>query len=221
MARKSTFTREDVIEATLRIIESEGIASVTARHVAERMGSSTAPVYSNFGSMEDLVREAMSLVAQQVLVYCRQPATDDPFLDMGVGFVRFAHERPKLFRALYLDSTIGHEADQEAMEELLADLANHPYMGRLPVDHRRELLFQTSIYTFGIATTMAAGHWHEDPDFEVITGWLRSVGGLLIRAAFDSAQVPCPAELAQRAGEFVVPWRHPHCPHRKKTNHED
>ncbi|MBD3222358.1 TetR family transcriptional regulator [bacterium] len=211
MARKTTFTREDVLTAAMTVLETEGVAAVTARRVADTMGASTAPVYSNFANMEDVLREVLARVAEQVLEYCRRPWTDDPFLNMGVGFVRFAVDRPELFRAMYLDSTLGHAAEYGAYQHLLDDLARHERFGALPDDHRQELLFQASVYTLGIATTVVTGMWPE-PDLELVESWLRSVGSLLVAAAFESAGVELPEDFKHQAGEFVVPWRHPGCP---------
>jgi AcrR family transcriptional regulator len=210
MARKTTFTRDDVLDAAHRVLETEGVAAVTARRIADTMGASTAPVYSNFASMEEVLAELRDMIAGRVLDYCRRSWTDDAFLNMGIGFVRFAVDQPQLFRAMYLDSTHGHMSDARVAEQLLGDMARHPLLGQLPPDHQDELLFQASIYTLGIATTLATGLWAE-PDLDTVESWLRSVGGLLVRAAFDSAGVPVPEEMKVHMGEFVVPWRHPGC----------
>jgi hypothetical protein len=53
-----------------------------------------------------------------------------------------------------------------------------------------------------------------------VEAWLRSVGGLLSRAALESAGRPMPPEMERNLGEFVVPWRHPGCPGRKDENHD-
>jgi len=210
MARKTVFTRDDVVEAAVGILETEGLAAVTARKVADAMGASTAPVYSNFASMEDLLAAVMDRGADLIVAYCRKPRTEDRFLDMGVGFVHFAHEHPQFFRALYLDSAWGGRTEERIYAALLADLASHPVFGALPAGHRTELLFQASVYTLGISTSLVSGLW-PDPDLELAESWLRSVGGLLCRAALESAGLPMPGELSRSFGDFVVPWRHPGC----------
>jgi AcrR family transcriptional regulator len=220
MARKTTFRREDVERAAMALLEAEGVKAVTARRVAEAMGASTAPVYSNYASMEELIRVLLSRAGDVIVDYCRRPWTEDLFLNMGVGFVRFSIDHPQLFRALYLDSPTARAAeDRHVFETLRHDLDRHPGLGPLPADHKDELLFQASIYTLGIATTVTTGMW-ADPDLEVVEKWLRSVGGALTRAAMESAGLPLPAEMESELGEFVVPWRHPGCATPEEDHHD-
>jgi len=214
MARKSTFSREDVALAALAVLEQGGTQAVTARRVAKVLHASTAPVYSNFESMEELLAEVRRMGIAMILDYCRRAWSEDSFLSMGIGFVRFASEHPQLFRSLYLEPMTTGCDDTDALQELLQDLDHHPHLAGLPQDHKEELFFQASLYTLGIATTVVTGRW-EDPDLESIEGWLSSVGGLLVRAALTSAGLPIPADLEQNLGQFVVPWRHPDCVTRK------
>ena len=219
MARKTTFTREDVVAAALRVIDQEGLGAMSARRVAEAMKASTAPVYSNFASMEELFGDVMRRASEMIIATCRRPWTEDVFLDMGVGFVHFAHDHPQLFRALYLDSSWGRRNEDLIFAARLDDLAAHPVLGQLPPDHREELLFQASVYTLGLATSLVTEVW-PDPDLDLAESWLRSVGGLLARAALESAGLPMPPEMARSLGEFVVPWRQPRCPGRKEGSHD-
>ena len=217
MARKTTFSREDVEQAAMTILEAEGAGAVTARRVADAMGASTAPVYSNYTSMEELLAAVLARATACIVEYCRRPWTDDLFLNMGLGFVHFTNDHPQLFRALYLDSATGCGDEDHLFEVLRRDLDGHPVLGSLPDDHKDELLFQSSVYPLGIATTVATGMW-DTPEMEVIESWLRSVGGALSRAAMDSAGLDMPAEMENQVGEFVVPWRHAGCHSRKDEN---
>ncbi len=219
MARKTVFEADDVVAAAQAVLEAEGLAAVTARRVADALGASTAPVYSNFASMDRLIGAVMDRASDQVIAFCRRPWTEDAFLNMGVGFVRFTHEHPQLFRALYLDTGRPSPGDDRIFAALLADLAVHPVLGELPADHREELLFQASIYTMGVAVSVVTGAW-PDPDLDLAESWLRSVGGLLVRAALESAGQPMPPEMARSVGEFVVPWRPPGCPAAKDGPHD-
>jgi len=208
MARKTTFTQDDVVQAAFTVLEAEGVQAVTARRVADALGASTAPVYSNYANMDDLMGVVLSRVETMILEYCRRPWTNDIFLNMGVGFMQFCIAHPMLFRAIYLDRKAVHCSEARVEKSLLSDLDRHPVLKDLPQDHKEELLFQTSVYTLGIATTVVSGIW-EDPDPETLVSWLQSVGGLLVRAAMESAGLAIPAEMENSLGTFVVPWRGP------------
>ena len=70
MARKTTFSREDVEQAAMEILEAEGAAAVTARRVADALGASTAPVYSNYASMEELLARTRALREEGLGAWC-------------------------------------------------------------------------------------------------------------------------------------------------------
>ncbi len=217
MARKTTFSRDEVLEAALAVVAAHGTRGVTARRVARQLGSSTAPVYSNFASMESLMAAVSQRMATMILDYCRRPWSDDSFLNMGIGYVRFAIEHPELFRALDLDPVAADCGEQTVLTALSRDLDDHPFLGALPRAQKDELLFQASIFTLGLATTVVTGRWPE-PDLETVERWLRSVGGLLAREALASAGLALPAELDKRLGVFVVPWRQLACPGSEENN---
>lgn len=208
MARKQTFGRDEVLQAALDVVARKGIGGLTARRVARQLGASTAPVYSNFASMDTLLEAVRGRLQEMILDYCRRPWSDDAFLNMGIGYVRFASEHPRLFRALNLEQAGQMGREQDVLTTLAKDLDAHPFLGGLPQDHKDELLFQASIFTLGIATTVVTGRW-PDPDLPTVERWLRSVGGLLARAALDAAGLPVPPELDKSLGAFVVPWRRP------------
>lgn len=210
MPRKTTFTSDDVIQAAMSVLEADGLASVTARRVADALGASTAPVYSNYANMDELLDAVCSVASDMIVEYTRRPWTEDSFLSMGVGFVHFAIDHPQLFRAMYLDSARSVPSEPKIVAALLDDLGRHPMLGGLPDDHLNELLFQASVYTLGIATTLVTGVW-PDPDLAAVESWLCSIGDLLSRAAFESAGMEIPEEMKQRMGEFVVPWRQVPC----------
>lgn len=206
MARKSVFTRDDVLQAAVVVVAQVGLEGITARRVGEELGASTAPVYSNFASMDDLALAVLEHACDRLLGFFRREWTDDVFLNMGVGYLHFAQEHPRLFKALYFERRADFDPDARLVPELLADLDAHPWLGPLPLAIKQELLFQASIYSHGLATLICTGQWR-DPDLDQAVTWLRSVGGLLVRAAFEAAGLePC-ADLELRFGAFTIPWR--------------
>ena len=52
MAPKNKFTREEMVEAALRVVRKKGIDALTAKALAEELGTSTQPVFTCFGTMD-------------------------------------------------------------------------------------------------------------------------------------------------------------------------
>ena len=66
MAPKNKFTKEEMVEAALRIVRIKGVDSLTAKTMAYELGTSTQPIFTAFGSMDSVKRE---VYAAAVRVY--------------------------------------------------------------------------------------------------------------------------------------------------------
>ena len=96
-------TADALLDAAERILESDGLETLTVRKVAEAVGSTTRAVYTVYGSKDALLvalgSRAFDLLRREIEA---QPTTDDPAADLveaGVAvFRRFAVEHPALFR---------------------------------------------------------------------------------------------------------------------------
>ena len=103
MAPKNKFSKEEMTAAALRVVRAKGIGGLTAKTLADELGTSTQPVFTAFGSMDSLRQE---VYAAAVRVYDRY--TDAglqekiPFLGVGMQYIRFAREEPELYRLLFL-----------------------------------------------------------------------------------------------------------------------
>ncbi|WP_269758384.1 TetR/AcrR family transcriptional regulator [Thalassobacillus sp. C254] len=84
MPPKTKFTKEQIINAAFEIAKSEGIDSITIRKVADRLGSSIAPIYVNFNDVDELKQAVANKVVQlsQHMIYEEIPGT--PFEILGL-----------------------------------------------------------------------------------------------------------------------------------------
>ena len=157
MVRKSVFTREDVIGAGLAVMDKDGVELLSARRVGEEMGASTAPVYSNFANMDDLVKEVKKAAVGILLELTMQKHTENEFLNMGVGVLEFARQHPQLYSALFQQANDQCEAGPKVMTELLERMAVLPDLEQLKPVERIILLRKVGIFTHGLATQVCAG----------------------------------------------------------------
>jgi AcrR family transcriptional regulator len=100
-------TRQALLDAAERIIESEGPDTLSVRAVADAIGVSTRAVYATFGSKAGLLG-ALTQRAYELLhtAITELPATDDPAGDLVEAAVRvfrpMAVGHPSLFRLAFL-----------------------------------------------------------------------------------------------------------------------
>jgi len=70
MGPKVKFSKEQIIDVAFEIARADGIDGITMRKIAEKMGSSVAPIYVNFKNVDELneaLIERIISVNQQLL----------------------------------------------------------------------------------------------------------------------------------------------------------
>jgi AcrR family transcriptional regulator len=188
-------TAAKLIDAAERIVEAEGLDTLSVRRVARETGTSTRAVYSLFSSKDGLVI-ALGTRAFEFLgsAAAALPRSDDPQRDLvsaGLMFRSFAREHPALFRIgvqrIDVPPELGREfaaAANSALNELRAlvgRLCETGGLGGRPVE-RATLQFHALCE--GLAAVDARclavglvtdGIW-EDAISSLIRGW--GTGGL-------------------------------------------
>lgn len=81
--------RDEVKEATIRVIATEGVPAVTIRRVAREVGRSTSAITHYFSDRDEMLREAVSetLAERQKQIETMLLTADDPlmtFLDWSI-----------------------------------------------------------------------------------------------------------------------------------------
>lgn len=183
---KAVYSREDVIAAGLVVLEKDGAGQFSARRVADELGSSTAPVYSNFANMEDLTVAVNEAVVDMMLSLMLEKHTDDPFLNMGVGVLEFARRRPRLYGAVFLHAGEDCVAGQKVQATLLERMEVLPDLDQLLPVERILVLNKLSIFTHGLATMICSGAAHGMP-FEAMVALLSEVGHAILTDALATS----------------------------------
>ena len=122
MAPKNKFTREEMVEAALRVARAKGIDGLTAKTLADELGTSTQPVFTAFGSMDAVRREVYAAAVRVYDGYTNTGLKEKiPFFGVGMQYVRFAREEPELYRLLFLTRTQEYSAikSMEHLRELV------------------------------------------------------------------------------------------------------
>ena len=108
MAPKNKFTKEEMVAAALQVVRTKGIEGLTAKTMADALGTSTQPIFTAFGSMGG-IRQAVYAAAVRVYDDYTKIGLQEkiPFLGVGTQYIRFAREEPELYRLLFLTRAQG------------------------------------------------------------------------------------------------------------------
>lgn len=111
MAPKNKFTKDEMVAAALRVVRAKGIDYLTAKTIADELGTSTRPIFTSFGSMDDVKQEVHAAAVRIYDSYTSAGLKEKiPFLGVGKNYIRFAQEEPELYRFLFLTRTPEYSA---------------------------------------------------------------------------------------------------------------
>ena len=159
MPPKAKFTKEQIAVTSLEIIRESGTEALTARTLANKLGSSACPIFTVFDSMDEVLAEATKLAKELYAEYIRRGLTEDiPFKGVGKQYIQFAKDEPKLFQLLFMTEKDIGRIDHflpviDDNYALILQSVKTPY-GLSDTD-ANNLYTHLTIYTHGIATLIA------------------------------------------------------------------
>ncbi|MFW0795434.1 TetR/AcrR family transcriptional regulator [Gordonia sp. CPCC 205515] len=104
--------RERLVEEATTIVEREGWAALSVRSVAGAADTSTTAVYSLFGSKDDLARRVL-IAGFESFAAAQESADTDDIGALGIAYVGWALEHPRLFEMMFGTSVAGIEPSDE------------------------------------------------------------------------------------------------------------
>lgn len=161
MPPKAKFTKEEIITAAMKIVRREGVSALTARSLGAELNSSSAPIFTVFSGMDEVKFEVIASAKALYKRYIEDGLKGEiAFKGVGVSYIRFAKEEPKLFNMLFMTET--GVADEVALlpaldENYDAILASITDNYALSAEVAAGLYMHMFIYSHGIATLCATG----------------------------------------------------------------
>ena len=120
MAPKNKFSREEMVSAAVVVVRKKGLEGLTAKALAEDLGTSTQPIFTCFGSMDTVRSEVYAAAEKKYEAYAMEGLKEKiPFYGLGMQYIRFAKDEPALYRLLFLQQAAGEDnGPLSAMEHL-------------------------------------------------------------------------------------------------------
>ena len=158
MPKKPMTTKDAVIDGAVRLIREEGHEALTVRKLAEFLGCSTQPVMYHFATVESLKKAAYALADRQHSEYLmRCPPERDPVLSVGLNYIRYAVEEPRLFRFLFQSGY----AEESSLLEMIDSAELAPVLGvmresmGMSMKKTKEVFLTVAMFAHGYASIIA------------------------------------------------------------------
>ena len=165
MPPKTRITKDMIIQAAVEVARQSGHENINARTVAEQLRCSTQPVMYHFSTIDAMKRAAYAQVDQlhsEKLMTI--PPGQDPALGIGLNYVRFAVEEPRLFRFLFQsgyaeENNLLEMADSEGLAPVLAAIKEG---AGLSMEKSRDVFITVALFAHGYASLIANNHLEFD-----------------------------------------------------------
>ena len=162
MAPKFKFTKEEVLTVTIDFIRENGIEALTARELAKKLESSTKVIFSLFSNMKNLEDEA-KFVAENIFSEKVNLALkdDSPFKRLGVEYILFSKNEPKLFQWLFMRKGIEVESFKDFLPmrdyEYKSVIESIDKEYKISIENSKKFYEHLFIDSHGIATLTVTG----------------------------------------------------------------
>ena len=162
MAPKFKFTKEEVLSVTIDFIRENGIEALTARELAKKLDSSTKVIFSLFSNMKNLEDEAKfaaeNIFSEKVNLALKD---DSPFKRLGVEYILFSKNEPKLFQWLFMKKGIEVESFKDFLPmrdyEYKSVIESIDEEYKISIENSKKFYEHLFIYSHGIATLTVTG----------------------------------------------------------------
>lgn len=164
MPPRNRFTKEELIIAAVDAVRRNGC--LTARAVAQRLGSSTKVIFGIFDGMDDLYRETVGAAYNLYLECVKESVNSGRYPDYkasGMAYIDFARRERELFKLLFMREN-GGKGELSKLGDF--DSYAGSMSQRLGISIESARLFHLEMWTYvhGIAVMLATGYLDLEQD---------------------------------------------------------
>ena len=93
MPPKVKFSKEAIIGTALQLVREQGMASLTARALAEKLGATPRVIFGQFANMAELQAEVIGAAEMVVVEYIRKALEDGNLSDLSGLLISFSPQK--------------------------------------------------------------------------------------------------------------------------------
>lgn len=162
MPPKPKFTREEIVEAALKIAADRGLRALTSRELGAELGSSARPIFTVFNSMDEVLAEVRKAALARFEAYAKKAEEYSPVVkQIGLQMIMFAAEQPKLYRLLFMTE----KPEAETFDDVFRNLGDvavrcvEAIQSEYGLNEQDAMLLFRDIwiYTYGVGALIASG----------------------------------------------------------------
>ncbi len=165
MPPKPKYTKEEIVDAAIELVRSQGVEALTARELGQFLGTSSRPIFTAFENMVDLKN---NVVKKCIFIFeerCKREISNSDcpqYKSIGNAYISFSTEERNLFKLLFMrdrsdESQYGYDAFDIPLMSAMKQSGVEEYVAEL-------LHTEMWIWVHGVATMIATGYieWNSE-----------------------------------------------------------
>lgn len=162
------YTKEEITSVAFELVRKQGYDLLTARDLAQKLNTSTRPIFTAFENMDELKKEIIYKSAALFDEYKTNEIKNGKYPEYkarGMAYIRFAKEEKNLFKLLFMrdrttETDINEPSISDEVNIIIKTLS-------LSADAATSFHIKMWVVMHGFATMLATGYC--DLDFETIS----------------------------------------------------
>lgn len=156
MARSAVLNKTQIILSAFEIAKEEGRSAITIRELGKRLGKSTAAIYTQYPSIDEIMLDLVLYINQLVFDSCTKERTSDMFLNSGLGYLEFVVENKRIFIDFLLSAEEQKSNSKQDTSFYIDLMKQSPLISVLDDDRILNIMENMQIYTYGLAIMISA-----------------------------------------------------------------
>ena len=167
MAPRVKVTRDEIVNVSMALVRERGCDALNARSIAQKLGCSTQPIFSNFSSLEEVVEQTRACAHRAYLGYIANEVASGKYpayKAYGMAYIRFAKEEKELFKFLFMcdQAEAGLEKPVKVTEDFSASVEMIMQANGICREKAEKMHLEMWCFVHGIGTMLATSFFALD-----------------------------------------------------------
>ena len=155
---KSIISKEELLNAAVKMVEETGIDSINARSLAAKAGISTKPIYRLYTSLNDLKKDVNEIIKN---IYddfiMKRVDSKNALITVCIAYVEFAGMYKNYFKSMFLSNNLNWTSVDDVLNEKWnqSTIINLVNKHGLTFEEAKNLFIDVWTYANGLATLIA------------------------------------------------------------------
>ena len=157
MARKTKFSKEEILKKSIEFIKEFGYFKLTVRDLTKYIGCSTQPIFKNFNNFEEYKDNLKLYLRDDYNYFIKQYVDEEDYLyTISYAYALYAKKEPNIFYSLFMADLAGSRTVREVLdtERNMKTIIAMTKQYNISQEKAEKIYREVRFYTHGIATQL-------------------------------------------------------------------